>query len=110
LNYPSSYDFGNVKVGHKKSVTFMLSNSAQEGPPITFASPVAFSIKPVNHPQVFGFAGSATTCPLQLKPNTECNLTVEFIPTASGAASATLTINDNAANAPQIIHLNGFGG
>jgi hypothetical protein len=79
-------------------VTFTLSNSAQEGAPITFASPAGFSVARTK-PQVFGFAGSATNCPLQLFPNKTCKLTVEFIPAAKGVASSTLTISDNAANA-----------
>jgi len=105
---PPSNNFGNVKVGHGKSVTFTLSNSAQEGPPITFASPVGFSV-PATTPQVFGFAGSATNCPLRLFPKKTCKLTVEFIPAAPGFASSTVTVFDNAANANQMIPLRGSG-
>jgi hypothetical protein len=111
---PPSGDFGSVKVGHSKSVTFTLSNSAEEGPPITFESPVAFRI-PTTNPQIFGFAGTgATNCPVQLFPQKTCQLTVEFIPAARGVASCggvscTVTVFDNAANAPQAIPLSGSG-
>jgi hypothetical protein len=105
---PLSNNFGNVKVGHEKSVTFTLSNSAQEGPPITFASPAGFMV-PVSKPQVFGFAGSATNCPLRLFPKKTCKLTVKFIPAMRGLKSSKVTISDNAANANQTILLSGSG-
>jgi hypothetical protein len=106
---PPSFDFGNVKVGHAKSATFTLSNSAPEGAaPITFESPVGFGVT-VTTPQVFGFAGSATNCPQQLLPQKTCTLTVEFIPAARTFYPSTLTIYDNAANAKQMIPLSGSG-
>jgi hypothetical protein len=105
---PPSGNFGSVKVGQKKSVTFTLSNSAQEGPPITFQSPVGFRV-PVSTPQVFGFAGVATNCRLQLGPNKQCELTVEFIPAKRVLRSSLVTIYDNAANANQTIPLSGSG-
>jgi hypothetical protein len=104
---PLSYDFGEVKVGHKKSKTFTLSNSAPEGqPPITFHSSAAFSVPPAT-PQVFGFAGSATNCPRQLLPQKTCTVTVEFIPAKPKFYPSALTIDDNAANADQRITLSG---
>jgi hypothetical protein len=105
---PVSGNFGNVKVGQSKSVTFTLSNSAVAGPPISFASPVAFSV-PVTKPQVFGFATGDTNCPLQLLPTKSCRLTVEFVPAVKGSASSKVTISDNAANANQTIPLSGSG-
>jgi hypothetical protein len=103
---PPSGNFGNVTVGDSKSITFTLSNSAQEGPPITFTSP--FSV-PVTSPQVFGFGKGATNCPLQLMPQQSCKLTVQFIPAVPGFVPSTVTISDNAANAPQMIPLSGTG-
>jgi hypothetical protein len=105
---PPSNNFGDVKVGHEKSVIFTLSNSAQEGPPITFVSPGGFSV-PRTKPQVFGFAGSATNCPLRLFPKKKCELTVKFIPAIPGFRSSTVTIRDNAANSNQTIPLSGSG-
>ena len=105
---PPSGNFGNVTVGQDKSVTFTLSNSAQNGPPITFASPAAFSV-PLTSPQVFGFGAGATNCPLQLPPQQACKLTVQFIPAIPGFVPSTVTISDNAANAPQMIPLSGTG-
>jgi hypothetical protein len=110
---PSSGNFGEVTVGQDKSLTFMLTNSAQSGPPITFASPGAFSV-PVTNPQVFGFRSGATNCPVQLLPQETCQLTVQFIPAMQGTATCApavcaVTVKDNAANASQTIPLSGSG-
>jgi hypothetical protein len=109
-----SHDFGDVKVGHEKSWTFTLSNTAEAGQaPITFASPPAFSV-PVTKPQVFGFRTGATNCLRQLMPQKTCQLTVQFIPAMRGVAQCepfvcAVTIKDNAANADQTIPLSGSG-
>jgi trimeric autotransporter adhesin len=100
---PSSGNFGEVTVGHDKSMTFRLTNSAQSGPPISFTSPGAFSVPPTK-PQVFGFRSGATNCPRQLMPQKTCELTVQFIPAMRGVASCApavcaVTVKDNAANA-----------
>jgi hypothetical protein len=105
---PPSYDFGKVTVGQDKSVTFALINSAQNGPPISFASPAAFSV-PVTNPQEFGFGKGATNCPLQLAPQEACQVTVQFIPAVTGVRSTIVTVIDNAANANQMIKLSGTG-
>ena len=51
---PTHENFGKVLVGHGKIFTFTFSNSAKKGAPITFASPVSFTVTPTN-PQEFGF-------------------------------------------------------
>jgi predicted outer membrane repeat protein len=107
LIYPSSVNFGEVTVGHDKSMTFTLTNSAQSGPPISFVTP-AFSVPPT-HPQVFGFRTGATNCRKQLSPQKACQLTVQFIPAMQGPVSAMLTVSDDAANANQMIMLSGSG-
>lgn len=38
-----------------------------------------------------------------------CAVTISFTPSATGARSATLTVNDNAANSPQAVALSGTG-
>jgi hypothetical protein len=100
---PLTYNFGNVKVGQEKSKTFRLSNTAQNGPPISFASPAPFSV-PVTKPQIFGFRSGATNCHQQLMPQETCELTVQFIPAMRGVAqclpaACAVTVKDNAANA-----------
>ena len=83
-------------------------NSAQNGPPITFASPVAFSV-PMTNPQEFGFGKGASNCPLQLAPQQACQVTVQFIPAVTGVRSTIVTVKDDAANANQMIKLTGTG-
>jgi Cep192 domain 4 len=105
---PRQKNFGNVTVGHSKVVTFTLSNTASSGPPITFASPIAFTVTATN-PRDFGFPAGATTCPQNLLPKEKCKLKVEFAPQARGFTTSTLTIFDNAAGAPQTVPLSGSG-
>ncbi len=106
---PGKLNFKKVTVGNAKLLTLTLSNAANNGPPITFGNPTAFSV-PVTSPQEFGFPQSGmTTCPSQLLPKQECKLTLQFAPASTGQKSSTVTIFDNASNAPQVIHLQGTG-
>lgn len=105
---PTQENFGTVKVDHSKVFTFTLSNSAKSGPPITFASPVSFSVTATN-PQEFSFPAGATTCPQNLLPKKKCKLKVAFAPQSPGAKSSTLTIFDNATGANQMVPLSGTG-
>ncbi len=106
---PSAENFGKVRVGRSKLKTLTLSNPAKTGPPITFGSPVAFSV-PVTNPQEFGFPQSgATTCLAQLFPKKKCKLFVIFAPATPGQKSSAVTIFDNAGNRNQVIQLRGIG-
>ncbi len=60
------------------------------------------------------FAIQSSTCPasgstLAATTNNTCTIDVTFTPTASGTATATLTVSDNAGNSPQTISLTGTG-
>jgi hypothetical protein len=105
---PTHENFGNVPVGKAKTFTFTLSNSAKKGPPITFASPISFTVTPTN-PQEFGFPSGATTCPQNLFPRKKCKLKIVFAPQTAGAKTSTLTIFDNATGANQTVPLSGTG-
>jgi subtilase family serine protease len=102
---PASKNFGTVKVGKVKKETFTLSNSAKSGLPITFQTTLATS----NNPQAFNFPAGATTCTPELLPKKKCKLTVQFTPSATGPVSGAITIFDNAANANQVIQVQGTG-
>jgi hypothetical protein len=103
---PANKNFGKVKVGGKpKTVTFTLSNSAKSGPPITFATPITFSV--TNFP-IFGLVSN--NCPLELFPKKSCKLKVQFNPPSQGPQPASaVTIFDNATGGPQTIPLSGTG-
>jgi hypothetical protein len=55
-------------------------------------------------------AGTCTTAATtSLVPGADCNIRVKFHPTAKGARSATVVINDNTASSPHTVTLNGTG-
>jgi hypothetical protein len=56
----------------------------------------------------FGF-GDQGTCQYSLAPGASCTASIVFKPTASGTRTGVLTLNDNAANSPQVINLSGSG-
>jgi hypothetical protein len=56
------------------------------------------------------FGKSTDTCTgATVIPNGSCGVSVAFTPSASGSRTATLSINDNAANSPQSVSLSGTG-
>ncbi len=105
----SLINFGTVRVGRQRYIALVLSNlSKRGGPSITFATPLA-SVE-VTNPLEFGFPGSgATNCPAQLLPRRSCRLVLEFAPLSPGQKANQVTIFDNAANANQVIPLEGIG-
>jgi uncharacterized repeat protein (TIGR03803 family) len=48
-------------------------------------------------------------CPAMLAASASCNISVTFLPTAVGGASASLTVTDNAQGSPQSVPLTGTG-
>jgi len=55
------------------------------------------------------FIRQATTCASTVLPGANCTISVTFTPTAGGARSASLTINDSAGDSPQNVTLSGTG-
>ena len=49
------------------------------------------------------------TCTSPVLNSKHCSISVRFKPTAVGAITGTLTINDNSANSPQVVQLSGKG-
>jgi len=103
---PTSLNFGKVKVSHKsqtKKIT--LKNGFSPGhPSITIASVAT------DDPAEFMIL-AASTCHAGsiLAPKKNCVLKVVFQPSTSGLRTDTLTIQDNASNAPQRVPLSGSG-
>ncbi len=52
---------------------------------------------------------SSNTCGTSLAAGATCRIGVRFVPTVTGALSATITLSDNAGDSPQSIALNGTG-
>jgi uncharacterized repeat protein (TIGR03803 family) len=55
------------------------------------------------------FAISANACGATLAAHKSCKVLITFTPTATGPATGTLTISDNAPNSPQTVTLTGTG-
>ena len=91
-------NFGNVKVGRTSSAkTVTLTN--HEKVSLSFSG-IATST---------GFAIAKDTCGTSIAAGARCAVGVTFSPTATGAATGTLTFTDDAGNSPQIVSLKGTG-
>jgi hypothetical protein len=55
------------------------------------------------------FSLSNNSCNNGVKPQTHCNVSVAFTPTALGTQTGTLTFTDNAPDSPQTVSLTGTG-
>lgn len=53
--------------------------------------------------------GMTSTCGKSILSGASCTISVTFSPTAKGAKSGTITINDSASSQPQVIELSGTG-
>jgi hypothetical protein len=94
---PATLSFGQVKVG---STSDALQVTVQNG------GSSALSITSVNAGAPFVLASNA--CGSSLAANSQCQLTVQFAPVQTGAASGTLTIVDGSGT--QTVALSGTGG
>ena len=101
---PPSLSFGSVNIGSAStSQTVMLTSTGDQA-------------LAVNHIQITGantgdFA-EIDTCgslPMLMQPTQSCAIFVTFLPTASGARAAELTVSDDGAGSPQSVGLSGTG-
>lgn len=98
---PTTINFGNQADGTtsaQSSVTVTNSGNAT----VTFSSIQVTGTNAVN------FAESDNCVPTLTQGNS-CTINVTFTPTSAGSYSATVTLNDNAANNPQSVSLAGTG-
>jgi len=103
---PASMRFGSVIVG----TTSAASTSTLTNTSLTAALNITSTTLTGANPGDFKIT-SASTCPGSgtVNPLAICLITVTFTPAASGARSATLTINDNTKSGTQTIGLSGTG-
>ena len=95
---PSSYNFGSTPVGTGTAwETFTLANSG--------SSAVSISSVTVSGPFVV-----SSNCGSSVAANGSCPIYVYFAPTASGAASGTLTVIDSATQTAALSGTGGSGG
>jgi hypothetical protein len=95
---PTSLAFGSVQVGSSTSLSETLTNSG--GSSLTISAAAASGT---------GFSLSGLTLPLTLNAGQSTSFTVLFSPTASGAASSSVSITSNGANPNLSIPLSGTG-
>ena len=95
---PSSFSFGSVQTGTSKSLSGTLTNSG--GSTLTISAASASGS---------GFSLSGLTAPVTLNAGQSTSFTVLFAPTASGAASGSISVTSNGANPNLSIPLSGTG-
>jgi hypothetical protein len=94
---PSSVSFGNEAVGSTSSAqTVTVSNSGT----------VAASVSSVSASAPFS---ETNTCGSSIAAGGSCTVSVKFAPTASGAASGTLSVASSAPGSPLTVALSGTG-
>jgi alpha-L-arabinofuranosidase len=94
---PSSLAFGRHAVGTTSSAkTVTLSNTGNAS--LTIAGITIGA----------GFT-QTNTCGGSVAAGKSCSISVRFAPKVKGATSGSMTINDNASNAPQVVSLSGTG-
>lgn len=90
-------NFGKQAVGTKSAAQVVtLTNSGR----------TALKISSMKASSPFGVT---STCHANMAPGAGCKISVTFSPKSQGAASGTVTINDNASSKPMVIELSGTG-
>jgi hypothetical protein len=95
---PSSFSFGNVQTGTSNSLSGTLTNSG--GSSVTISAATASGS---------GFSLSGLTVPVTLNAGQSASFTVQFAPTAAGAASGSISITSNGSNPNLSVPLSGTG-
>ncbi len=96
---PTTLTFGNQAVGTSSSAQFVTFSNMGSGA-------LTFGTVPITGD--FASAGQGT-CSSSLAAGASCTMGVKFTPTATGTRTGTLTANDNALSAPQVVALTGTG-
>jgi hypothetical protein len=96
---PTSLAFGDQTVGTSSSAQFVT---------FTNTGTVTLTFGTVSITGDFSSAGQGT-CSGSLAAGASCTMSVKFTPTATGTRTGTLSVNDNASSAPQVVALAGTG-
>src|SRR5882762_2112945 len=95
---PSSVGFGNVAVGTANAQTVTLTNSGTANLNISQGSVTGA-----------GFGMSGLTFPFSLAPGQSSAFNAQFVPTAPGNMSGSVSFTSNARNSPTVASLTGSG-
>lgn len=100
---PQSVDFGSVIVGQSAGSSVVLTHDGVSG-----SAPIVVSALSTTQTGPFTFA-SAQPLPVTLNAGESLSVALLFAPTASGAASDTLTVTHDGSNTPLTVLLSGQG-
>jgi hypothetical protein len=95
---PSSAAFGNVTVGTSASQTIQLSNTGTATLKISQLSLTGS-----------GFSAGTVSLPISLNPGQASTFNIQYLPTAAGSATGTLSVVSTAPNSPSSMLLSGTG-
>ena len=95
---PATWNFGNVTVNQKVSQNVKLTNTGNSNVVINMANVSG---------NAFGISGLAL--PMTLSAGQAVTFSAQFAPTATGAASGSISFTDNAPNSPQTLTMSGMG-
>jgi hypothetical protein len=94
---PASLTFSNQIVGTK---------SGGKNVQLTANGPGPLAISSIT---VTGAFLESNNCPASLNAGSNCNITINFLPSSGGPASGAVVINDNGLGSPQTVPLSGNG-
>ena len=100
---PNSIGFGNQPVFTASNVrTITVTNNGNEN------LGMSQSVLAGRDPGQFTISDSCAAA-ISLAPGDQCTMTVQFIPSTLGGASAVVQVNDSAPDSPQTVNLSGTG-
>jgi hypothetical protein len=111
---PNPLAFGNTNrptcvlgicLGGGKTMNLTVRNSGAAGSQLTVTLPNP----PITGTNANLFSISSNGCGAALASGAQCTISVRFLPTTTGAKTATLQINSNAATSPTLVSLTGTG-
>ena len=95
---PSSHDYGQVQIGTSTQYVFQLSNTGSRA--------LSISSKGKSSAE---FRFSKFNLPITLQPGQSTRMAVNFVPSASGTITGTLTLHSNAKNPTLSVGVSGTG-
>jgi hypothetical protein len=95
---PTSAAFGNVSVGTSVSQTIQLSNTGTAALTVSQLSVTGS-----------GYSTGSVTLPITINPGQASTFNIQYLPTAAGSATGSVSIVSSAPNSPATIALSGSG-
>jgi hypothetical protein len=95
---PTSAAFGTVSVGTSASQTIQLSNTGTAALKVSQLSVTGS-----------GFSSGTVSLPINLNPGQASTFNIQYLPTAAGSATGTVSVVSTAPNSPATISLTGTG-